>query len=81
MGVGALRFWYMRHFRDDKLYDELNKPVEGNFIVIQEGPNTWTRIREEEMNDYMRYLKEKGDICLGAYEKYVKTMNAEKGTD
>ncbi len=70
--MNRLRFWYLKRFNGDALYEELSKPVEGDFVVVHDGPSTWVRIRAEELDEYMRYLKEKGDICLEAYGKYSK---------
>ncbi|OJI07262.1 MAG: hypothetical protein BK997_03315 [Candidatus Micrarchaeum sp. ARMAN-1] len=68
----SIRLWYYKHFDKDKLLDELSKPVEGEYIVIKDSPSTSTRIRAEELKEYARYFKEKGELYAKAYEKYAK---------
>ncbi len=71
--MNRLRFWYLRRFNEHALYEELSKPVEGDFVVIQDGPNTSVRVREEELESYVRYYREKGEYCARAYEEYVRS--------
>jgi len=52
-----MRMWYLKHFDKDKLLEELSKPVEGEFVVVKEG-NMLTRVRKEELDEYMRFSKE-----------------------
>jgi hypothetical protein len=30
------------------------------------------RVREEELDEYMRYLKDKADYCMRAYNDYIR---------
>ncbi len=68
------RLWYLKHFDRDALLDELRKPVEGNFVVIQDGPNTSVRVRAEELEEYVRYYREKAEYCARAYERYKESL-------
>lgn len=68
----GIRSWYMKHFDRARFEEELRRPADGNFVTIQDGPSTWVRVREEELDEYMRYLKDKADYCMRAYNNYIK---------
>ena len=67
--MNSFRYWYLKHFDPDKALEELRKPVEGAYVVVHDGPSTWVRVRAEELDEYMRYLKDKEEICMTEYEK------------
>ena len=73
--MNSFRYWYLKHFNPDKALEELRKPVDGNFVVVQDGPSTWVRIRAEELDEYMRYLENKEEICMTEYKKYLYWHN------
>ena len=70
--MNSFRYWYLKHFNPDRALEELRKPVEGAYVVVHDGPSTWVRVRADELDEYMRYLKEKGMIYLEAYRKYAE---------
>ena len=41
-------------------------------VIIQDGPSTWVRVREDELDEYMRYLKDKADYCMRTYKDYIR---------
>ena len=55
----SIRFWYYRHFNRAKLLEELSKPAEGDYVAVTEG-NMVTRVRRDDLEEYMRYAKERG---------------------
>ena len=72
--MNSFRFWYLKHFNPDKALEELRKPVEGVYVVVQDGPNTSVRIKEEELGEYVRYFKDKSDYCLAAARKCAESI-------
>ena len=54
----SIKFWYYKHFNRAKLLQELSKPAEGDYVAVTEG-NMVTRVRKDELEEYMRYVKEK----------------------
>ena len=70
--MNGLRYWYLKHFNPDKALEELRKPVDGDFVVIQDGPNTSVRIRAAELETYTRYFMDKGERYARAYKEYLK---------
>ncbi len=54
----SIKFWYYRHFNRAKLLEELSKPAEGDYVAVKEG-NMVTRVRREELDEYMNFVKEK----------------------
>jgi hypothetical protein len=55
----GIRFWYYRHFNREKLLEELSKPAEGDYVAVTEG-NMVTRVRRDELEEYMRSIRERG---------------------
>ncbi len=70
--MNGLRFWYLKHFKEEALYDELSGPAEGNYVVVQDGPNTSVRVRAEELESYAKYFTEKATRYTEAYERLKK---------
>ncbi len=68
--MNRFRYWYLKHVDPERALEELRKPVDGNFVVIQDGERTAVRVRVEELEGYARYFKEKARIYADAYEKY-----------
>ncbi|MCL5679846.1 MAG: hypothetical protein M1465_00685 [Candidatus Marsarchaeota archaeon] len=54
----GIKMWYYKHFDEDKLLEELSKPDEGEYVAVKEG-NMVTRVRKEELEEYMRMTREK----------------------
>jgi|ACXJ01.1.fsa_nt_gi hypothetical protein len=54
----SIRFWYYKHFNRAKLLEELSKPADGDYVAVTEG-NMVTRVRRDELEEYMRYVKER----------------------
>jgi hypothetical protein len=67
--MNSFRYWYLKHFNPDKALEELRAPADGEYVVVHDGPSTWVRIRAEELDEYMRYLKDRGEIYMTEYEK------------
>ena len=65
-----IKHWYYRHFDNEKLLEELSKPVEGEYVVVKEG-NMLTRIRKEELTAYAEYLKDMGNFYNEAYKSCI----------
>jgi hypothetical protein len=70
--MNRIRYWYLKHINPDKALEELSRPAKGDFVVVHDGPSTWVRVRAEELDEYMRYLKDKGELCLEEYRKYAE---------
>ena len=75
--MNSFRYWYLKHFNSDRALEELSKPVDGNFVVVQDGPNTSVRIREEEIEGYMKYFKDKSEYCLAAYRTCAEHLSSK----
>ena len=67
-----IKHWYYRHFDNEKLLEELSKPVEGEYVVVKEG-NMLTRIRKEEVGSYMELKRKRAETMLKEYEEYRKS--------
>ena len=65
-----IKHWYYRHFDNEKLLEELSKPVEGEYVVVKEG-NMLTRIRKEEVDSYMELKRKRAETMLKEYEEYL----------
>ena len=65
-----IKRWYYRHFDNEKLLEELSKPVDGEYVVVKEG-NMLTRIRKEELTAYAEYLKDMGNFYNEAYKSCI----------
>ncbi len=74
-----MRLWYYRHFNRQKLLEELSKPVEGDYVVIQEG-NMLTRVRKEELDEYMEAKRQRAERMLMEYYDYIKSKNTLRVT-
>ena len=76
--------WYYKHFNNEKLIEELSKPVEGEYVVLKEG-NMLTRVKKEELAEYINHLKEVGNYYLDRYEQckkdYGHLIKTEKPCD
>ena len=70
--MNSFRYWYLKHFNPDKALEELRAPADGEYVVVHDGPSTWVRIRAEELYEYMRYLKDRSEICMEEYRKYAE---------
>ncbi len=70
--MNSFRYWYLKHFNPDKALEELRTPADGEYVVVHDCPSTWVRVRTDELDEYMRYLKDRGVICLEAYRKYAE---------
>ena len=70
--MNRIRYWYLKRINPDKALEELSRPAKGDFVVVHDGPSTWVRVRAEELDEYMRYLKDKADYCMRAYNNYIK---------
>jgi hypothetical protein len=70
-----IRHWYYRHFDNDRLLEELSKPVEGEYIVIKEG-NMLSRIRKDEVDAYMEFKRKRAEAMLKEYEEYLSSKSA-----
>ena len=68
--------WYYKHFNNEKLIEELSKPVEGEYVVLKEG-NMLTRVKKEELAEYINHLKEVGNYYLDRYEQCKKGRTAQ----
>ncbi len=70
----GIKFWYYRHFNREKLLEELSKPAEGDYVAVTEG-NMVTRVRRDELEEYMRSVKErdvKREVVQSAIVKQTK---------
>ncbi len=59
MGINFWRFWYLRHFDSKKLYAELAKPVEGEYVVVRDSATMSTRVRRDQLEEYIRCMGER----------------------
>ncbi len=59
MGMSFWRFWYLRHFGKDRLYSELSGPVNGEYVVVHDSASMSTRVRRDQLDAYMRYMRSK----------------------
>ncbi|MEM0154946.1 MAG: hypothetical protein QW814_03890 [Methanothrix sp.] len=57
----GIKFWYYKHFNREKLLEELSKPVDGDYVAVIEG-NMVTRVRKDELEEYMRSIREKEQV-------------------
>ncbi|MCL4372350.1 hypothetical protein M1373_03465 [Candidatus Marsarchaeota archaeon] len=62
--------WYYKHFNNEKLIEELSKPVEGEYVVLKEG-NMLTRVKKDDLPAYIMNLKEMSEYYRQRYEKCV----------
>ncbi len=58
MGMSFWRFWYLRHFDSNRLYEELSRPAKGEYVVVHDSPTMATRVRKEHVEEYMRLARE-----------------------
>ena len=65
-----IKHWYYRHFDNEKLLEELSKPVDGEYVVVKEG-NMLTRIRKEEVDAYMELKRKRAEAMLKEYDEYL----------
>ena len=74
----SLKIWYLKHFDKDALLEELSKPVEEGYIVIKEG-DMLTRVKKEEVEDYINSLREAGEYYMQRYEKARREYGKDPG--
>ena len=72
-----IKHWYYRHFDNEKLLEELSKPVDGEYVVVKEG-NMLTRIKKEEVEAYMELKKKRAETMLKEYEEYRRSPECSR---
>ena len=70
--MNRFRSWLLKRANNKGAQDGLEKSADGNFIVIRDGPGTSVRIKEDELESYAEYFKEKSEYYAKAYSDYLK---------